>query len=90
MNSTKEYKTYLAHTLRNWDEIENSQLCGCLNCGKVYPTDIVEECFGEMESDELTAICTFCHETYLVGEASGLKITEDIFKKLKEFRKAYL
>lgn len=86
MDIEKDYKTYLSHTSKNWDEIEQSHLCGCLNCGNVYPTEIVEECFGDMNSEELTAICTFCHETFLVGDASGLKITEELFNKLKGLR----
>ena len=87
MINQKLYILYLSHTLRNWSEIEKSKICGCLNCGRIYPTNLVEECFGDKDGNNLTAICTYCHETELVGDASGLEITEEIFLKLKEFRK---
>lgn len=73
---------YKSHTLRNWTEIDQSKICGCLNCGKVYPSTLVEECFGDKDGNNLTAICTYCHETELVGDASGLPIKEEILQSL--------
>ena len=71
ISKRKIYEQYNSHTLRNWIEIERSKLCGCLNCGRVYPTNLVEECFGDKDGNNLTAICTYCHETALIGDASG-------------------
>lgn len=78
----KLLELYKPHTLRNWPEIEKSKICGCLNCGKAYPAKLVEECFGDKDGNNLTAICTYCHETALIGDASGLELTNEIFNNL--------
>lgn len=75
---------YRRHIRQNWPEMKQSVMCGCLSCGKVYPANEVEDYIGYGD-EELTAICTYCLEETLVGDASGLDISAETLQKVKQY-----
>lgn len=85
MKLTEEQSNlYHSHTIRNMDEIERSQKCGCIACCSIYDADQVEECIGEMDDDKMTALCMKCGTDAVIGDASGLEINPGVLKALNK------
>ena len=80
----EQSKLYHSHTIRNMEEIQRSQKCGCLACCKVFSPDIVEDAIREEEDNEYTALCPYCNCDALIGDASGMEISVEILKALNK------
>ncbi|GGE85710.1 cytoplasmic protein [Priestia taiwanensis] len=60
------------------NELEKDTLCGCFYCLNIYsPREIKEWC-----DNEKTAICPHCGIDSVIGESSGLPITELFLKEM--------
>lgn len=71
-------KLYHSHTLRNYQEIQNSEYCGCIACQKIYPADVVIDFIDDGE----TALCPECGVDAVIGDGSGLALNKEILKAL--------
>lgn len=84
MKLTEEQsKLYHSHTIRNMEEIERSQKCGCLACVSIYNADQIEKSIPETDGKR-TALCMKCGTDSVIGDASGLEINEEILKALNK------
>ena len=64
------------HTRGNRQELEQSEVCGCLACERIYsPTEVVT--FTPAES----AVCPHCGIAAVVGSASGIPITPAVLAR---------
>lgn len=83
--SKVELKLYHSHTIRNMEELGQSQKCGCMACCSIYNADEIEEYITESNDDEKTALCAKCGTDAVIGDATGLEISEEILKALNKF-----
>jgi hypothetical protein len=64
------------HTRGNRLELEESEVCGCLACERIYsPTEVVRFSPGE------SAECPYCGIGAVVGSASGIPITPAVLAR---------
>lgn len=73
-------KEYHRHTFQNHDEIEHSTMCGCASCQRVYPASEIVDYQDDMHGS--TAICPYCFVDAVIGDASGLRIDEQVLNYL--------
>ncbi len=66
------------HTFRNRKEIEASEVCGCGSCARVFPVSEIKAWADEGE----TAICPYCDVDILIGDASGIPLTEEFLNAM--------
>jgi DNA-directed RNA polymerase subunit RPC12/RpoP len=63
---------------RHREELEKDTLCGCFHCTKIFrPAEITE-----WIDDDDTALCPYCGIDSVIGESSGLPITEHFLKEM--------
>ena len=68
-------------SIRNKEQIEKSEKCGCFFCGEIFsPSEITDY----LPDEPPTAECPFCHTDSVIGDASGFPITKDFLKKNEE------
>jgi hypothetical protein len=68
------------HTRANRMELEASEVCGCLECERIYfPSEIVR--WLEDESGNETAVCPHCGVDAVVGSASGIPIMPGVLRR---------
>lgn len=66
------------HTVQNRKEIEASQFCYCICCQTFFkPSEIVDYTDGGA-----TAICPYCDCDAVLGEACGIKLTDELLENL--------
>lgn len=66
----------------NKKQLDNSKICACFCCGRVFETKIIN--WGDMAEDEHgTGICPFCGTDALLGDASGFPITPEFILKMQ-------
>lgn len=80
----EQSKLYHSHTIRNMEEIERSQKCGCIACCSIYKSNEIEESISEMDNNKMTALCVRCGTDAVIGDASGLEINVEILKALNK------
>ena len=77
------YKQAHDCSIRNKEQLEKSEKCGCFNCGEIFPpseiTDYVSDGDGEP-----TALCPYCHIDSVIGDASGFPITPRFLKDMNK------
>ena len=64
-----------------WHEtdIMHSRKCGCFFCMRIFlPSEIKNWC--DEDHQERTAICSYCGIDAVLGDGSGIEITEDLLK----------
>ena len=67
------------HGKANRVELEESEVCGCIACERIYsPTDITTWIDGQ------TAQCPHCGIDSVVGSASGIPITPSVLRRAHE------
>lgn len=68
------------HTSHNRQEIEASQICCCISCQTFFkPSEI------DSYTDEgATVICPCCDCDAVLGDACGIKLTDDLLEKLHQ------
>ena len=79
----EQSRLYHSHTIRNIEEIRQSQKCGCMACCAIYDANEIEE-FIKEEDNKMTALCMKCGTDAVVGDASGLEINEATLKALNK------
>lgn len=62
----------------NEEVIRASDECGCFSCGSIYPSSEV------LHFNNHTAFCPYCHIDSVIGDASGLPISQDFLEDMKE------
>lgn len=68
------------HTADNREEIEHSQFCYCICCQTFLPPTEIDD----YTDGGATAICPYCDCDAVIGDACGIKLTDDLLKKLNE------
>jgi len=66
------------HCFKNVTEILQSKICGCFCCKEVYAPSVIKEWVDE---DDKTAICPKCEIDSVLGDASGLPVSDLLFLK---------
>ncbi len=69
-------------SIRNKEQVEKSDKCGCFSCGKIFHPSEIMDYFEDDESP--TAICPYCHIDSVIGNASGFPVTPEFMKKMKK------
>ena len=59
-------------------EIERSQFCGCFYCKRTFGPDQIVE----WVDDDSTALCPHCGIDSVIGDASGIKLTEEFLRDM--------
>ena len=76
------------HARANRIELEQSEVCGCIACERIYsPTEIVSwagHSWTGQTVDEQTAQCPHCGIDSVVGSASGIPITPGVLRRAHE------
>lgn len=81
--SKEQSKLYHSHTIRNMEEIEQSQKCGCMACCSIYEANSINDYITEADNKK-TGLCEKCGVDAVIGDASGLEINNDILKALNK------
>ena len=68
------------HSVRNRGKIEQSSLCGCFSCNRLFLPSEVEDYIDEGE----TALCPYCSVDSVIGDASGIQLSEEFLHKMYE------
>src|SRR5262245_25355855 len=65
-------------------EIEKSRQCGCFYCKKIFgPEQIVDWTDTNKPRAQQTALCPACGIDSVIGDASGLAITEAFLEEMR-------
>ncbi len=76
MHREREASLLHTHTRGNRMELEQSEVCGCLACERIYsPTEVVSFSLGD------SAQCPHCGINAVVGSASGIPITPAVLAR---------
>lgn len=68
------------HTMHNRKEVESSQFCYCISCQTFFrPSEIDDYADGGT-----TAICPYCGCDAVIGEACGIKLTDELLDRLHD------
>lgn len=73
-----------AHSFVNYDEITQSQKCGCFRCLHIFAPDAISEWIDEL-TDESTSLCPYCFTDSVIGDKSGFPITEKFLKEMQDY-----
>ena len=77
----KIYKQAHDCSIRNKEQLEKSEKCGCFNCGKIFsPSEITDY----VSDGEPTALCPYCHIDSVIGDAAGFPITPRFLKDMNK------
>ena len=68
------------HTSCNRAEIEESKLCHCICCQTQFHSSEISEYTDEGD----TAICPYCDCDAVIGDASGIRMTNELLERLNE------
>lgn len=69
------------HSLNNKDEISTSQNCACFHCFRTYSPNEIEYYIEENDGKE-TALCPYCLCDTVIGDASGIVISDELLDEL--------
>ena len=74
----------LAHqfSVNNRKQLEQSSVCGCFYCRKIFNPNEIAEWIPEKSG---TALCPYCGIDSVIGEASGFQITEQLLKEMSQY-----
>lgn len=73
-----------AQSFVNYDEITQSQKCGCFRCLHIFAPDAISEWIDDL-TDESTALCPYCFTDSVIGDKSGFPITEKFLKEMQDY-----
>ena len=78
--SEEELKDAHRHTIHNRQEVEVSQFCYCISCRTFFkPSEI--ECYADGDD---TAICPYCDCDAVIGNACGIRLTDELLERLHD------
>ncbi len=66
------------HCRRNRAELEQSELCGCFYCMKVFPPTAIREWIDK----DQTAMCPYCEIDSVIGSASAYPVTPEFLERM--------
>ena len=69
-------------SVNNRKQLEQSAICGCFYCGKIFNPNEITEWIPEKSG---TALCPYCGIDSVIGEASGFQITEQLLKEMSQY-----
>ena len=69
-------------SIRNKEQIEKSEQCGCFNCGKIFPSSEIVDYLPDEGGQ--TALCPYCGIDSVIGDASGFPVTKEFLKKMNK------
>lgn len=67
------------HCSHHFQEIQESELCGCFCCLNVFKPEDINEWYEEPHKKGLTACCPKCGIDSVLGSKSGLPVSEKQF-----------
>ena len=79
MNNTLLEQAH-GHSLRNRAEIEKSEKCGCFSCVEIFDASEVQSWADNNE----TAVCPYCGIDAVIGDASGVQLSEELLNQMYE------
>jgi hypothetical protein len=79
---TPSKKWYYEHVTANKEELARSEKCGCVCCQKIFKPEEIEQYVSDAGGD--TAICPYCDIDAVVGDASGVEITDELLSALNK------
>ncbi len=86
LSMNKDYCPLLqaAHTAAtcNREQIERSDKCGCFFCCSIFSAHEVP---SYVSTEEPTAECPCCITDSVIGDASGLPLTEEFLEAMREW-----
>jgi hypothetical protein len=69
----------------NRADLQRSQRCGCFYCKKIFDADqIIEWTDTDKPTAQHTALCPFCGIDSVIGDSSGIEMTEGFLEKMHE------
>ena len=68
------------HSLKNHAEIEMSEKCGCFSCVEIFDASEVQSWADNAE----TAVCPYCGVDAVIGDASGVQLSEELLNQMYE------
>ena len=73
------------HSIRHYNELKESEFCGCFYCLKIFSFDKIADWILDGENKEgKTALCPYCGIDSVIGSASGFPITKDFLKSMSK------
>ena len=73
------------HCRDNRSEVLASGGCGCFYClGRFKPSDVTEW-VNESADEQQTAVCPLCGIDSVLGDASGIELSEEFLKEMNAF-----
>ena len=73
------YKQAHDCSIRNKEQLEKSEKCGCFYCGEIFPPSEITDYVSDGEP---TALCPYCHIDSVIGDASSFPITPKFLKAM--------
>ena len=82
----KQYDEHHHHTIHNKTDILKSETCACFYCFKTFSPEDIDEWIDDCDEDSIpTAVCPLCGIDTVIGDASGLPITDASFLEHMHF-----
>jgi hypothetical protein len=67
-------------SVHNRKALSTDQACGCFFCLRIFDAKEIV-----WQDDEDTAMCPYCGIDAVIGESSGLPITKQFLKSMREY-----
>ncbi|MCF7520506.1 hypothetical protein L4G92_00340 [Neisseria sp. ZJ106] len=73
-------------SIRNREILEQSRLCGCFHCQKIFPpTELKPKHFEREAEGGETAFCPYCGIDSLIGDQSGYAVEPELLAAMKAY-----
>lgn len=66
----------------NREQLKQDQLCGCFYCLKTFRSGEITQWYGDLDD---SAICPKCGIDAVIGESSGMPITREFLKLMRQY-----
>jgi len=92
MKYERYYSLLKSASFENWESVKQSKICGCYQCGKIFPSSEIRENGippfddGDWIQDKngRTVLCPYCRIDSVYGDASGIPINDEILAEFNE------
>jgi len=78
-----DYISAHRHSIRNRTELEQSELCGCFYCKRIFRLSEAPEAKWINDDGDQALLCPYCEIDSVIGSASGYAITEDLLAAMR-------
>jgi len=68
------------HAAHNRQSLTTEQACGCFFCQRIFDSKEIA-----WPDDDDTAMCPYCGIDAVIGESSGLPITKQFLRSMREY-----